>query len=139
MKTDHLPTHELTDEQRRILAAEAMGWTWEGGKRNKRFESQRILSPDRNKAARFWRDGINALVHLPDPDQQPADALALVEKLRGEGWACELSTLADGWECVFGKQPTEPAWGYDLEHCATEPTFCRAVVSSFLKAKGVAR
>lgn len=122
MKTDQLPTlAELTNEQRRILCAEALGirGIWSYALPQKRIRCD-----------------------VPDPDIEPADALALVEKLRGEGWSSTVMQLSwrDDWEVtVWHDRPAAHGPSHRDRHCATEPTFCRAVVSSFLKAKGVAR
>lgn len=113
----------LSDEQRRILCAEAT---------SKILRTSYFFESDGQIKKGVFRS-------LPDPDNDARDALELVEFMRGKGLTCRLyNDFDDGqWECVFffGQRGEPGAWERD----AVEPTVTRAITSAALLALNLAQ
>lgn len=112
---------DLSDEQRRVLCAEALGWK----QRPDKFYIDR----------RHWTHtthGKCATPDLPNPDEDANDALKLVENLRSLDlrWRSDNIREAAGYISVF--------YSFECRHEARENTLPRAIVSAFLLATGKA-
>lgn len=155
----------LSPEQRRILCAEALGWTFD----------------HRRKTGIDPKDGIDRFINypftsketllctVPDPDRNANDALVLVEHAAKNGWRCECNCgTAFHWECIFHRDlnadeqkiqrdhsmmaahnegligmPQGPCQCdicqcRRIEYYAPADTFCEALTSAFLLATGKA-
>jgi hypothetical protein len=123
---------ELSDEARRVLAAEALGW---------RFDHRREKGVEPNgtnwKYVNYPCPGTCA---VPDFDQSADDAMKLAKNLKSLGRDVSLHTDGDTWlaSTYFLKErPNGDMYEQD-EAEVTEPTLPRALTSCFLLAKGLA-
>lgn len=112
----------LTSEQRRILAAEALGWKFsEDGK------TCGIGHPDCISVSYALETAI------PDPDEDANGALLLVKAAWDcdDRWGFEARKTAKGWEVSFTNLILDA-------HSIVEPTLSRAITSAFLLASNLA-
>lgn len=119
---------DLTPEQRRILAAEALGY--------KRMPAcNGVVRPDGEWIARTETYDAAILLVAPDPDTNHADAFALVERLRGNAHPSATTDLHRKFRDELAKQ-CGVAW-YRSAEILSQMT-PQKMTSAFLLATGLA-